>query len=900
MPDGLEPLIRSGEASGAVVDHAADPAAVRTSLARIGEIDADFRARLAAEPDVLAVYAAVVAASRSLTRLLESDPGARRQLTRLDTRAPASTGSAEELVAWKQRELLRIAALDLVGRWALEEVGAALAEMAGDVFATSVRLTGAEDIAVIGMGKLGGRELNYSSDVDIMFVAAGPSDQAARSARAIMDIARRCFRVDANLRPEGRDGPLVRSLESYEAYWDRWAEPWEFQALLKARPIAGDEAAGRAFDESAQARLWSHPFSTDDLRSMRMMKRRAEQDTVSRGLADRELKRAPGGIRDIEFTLQLLQLVHGQLDPHLRAPNTLEVLAEMAAADYITADDGRQLAEAYRFLRTAEHRVQLVDERQTHQIPVDPSDVERLARVLGYRDTPAATAPEQFMAELRHEQAVVRTIHERVYFRPLLEAFSHAPGALSPEAAVTRLTAFGFTDAKRTQAAVRELTRGLNRSSRLMQQMLPLLLDWLSESPDPDLGLLMLRNLLGAPQRQAVLVETFRDSPDAARRLCTILGTSRLLGDTITHNPDLVARLPDAERLRTLPKDQLVERATASTSWRDDAGSRQEALRRWQARHLLGVAARDVFGFSEVDEVGADLSAIGEAALEAGLALLQPQVPFAVIAMGRFGGAELSYASDLDVLFVYDGAGAGAAEEANRVATRLVRLLNGTTPAERIYEVDVDLRPEGRQGPMARSVDGYLRYWSDYALVWERSAMTRARPVAGDLALAARLLLELEPFVWGDGLGPDEVRELRRIKARVEQERIPPGEDPAFHLKLGRGSLSDVEFTVQMLQLQHGIRATGTDEALDRLEAVDLLTEEDAEILRQAHRFCERTRNRWFLVNSAPGDSLPTQREPLLWLARSLHTTPPELRDRYRKVTRRARRVVERVFYGRD
>jgi [glutamine synthetase] adenylyltransferase / [glutamine synthetase]-adenylyl-L-tyrosine phosphorylase len=298
--------------------------------------------------------------------------------------------------------------------------------------------------------------------------------------------------------------------------------------------------------------------------------------------------------------------------------------------------------------------------------------------------------------------------------------------------------------------------------------------------------------------------------------------------------------------------------------------------------------------------VGDDLTRLAEAALEVTLTQLDPQIPFAIIGMGRLGGGELSYASDLDIIFVHDGRGASAVEEANRIATAVLRFIGGATPADRIFEIDADLRPEGKQGPLSRSLDGFISYWRDYALTWERQAMIRARPVAGDHVLAERLLHELDDRIWGNGLDAEDVLEIRRMKARIEGERLPPGDDPKFHLKLGRGSLSDIEFTAQMLQLRSGVRATGTTAALRALEAADVLAPEDADVLAEAYRFCERVRNRWFLVNSGPSDSLPTQPEPLSWLARSLDTTPGALRDEYRRVTRRARRVVERVFYGQD
>jgi [glutamine synthetase] adenylyltransferase / [glutamine synthetase]-adenylyl-L-tyrosine phosphorylase len=882
---------------GPAIERCAAPARVAAAIAPLRDLHPDLPERLDARPDLVVPLVTVMAASRSLTRFLTSRPDALDQMADLHHRPPIDDITADRLVHWKQLEYLRIAARDLSGIDQLPEVGAALAGLAADVLDSACQLVAADRLAVVGMGKLGGAELNYSSDIDLMFVGDGPPDELEARARAVNDLARRCFRVDANLRPEGRDGPLVRTIESYEAYWDRWAEPWEFQALLKARPVAGDQALGARFHDTAQRWLWSHPFRVEDLRSLRAMKQRAEHDVARRGLGDRELKRGPGGIRDIEFTVQLLQLVHGQTDTGLRSPTTLVALAEMAAAGYIDPDDGARLSDAYTLLRTVEHRLQLVDEQQVHTVPTNPAALDHLARVLGHRDTPGGTASEQFEHDLRQSQLAVRAIHQRVYFRPLLEAFATGEGALSPEAAVARLQAFGFTDAMRTQAAVRELTHGLNRSSRLMQQMLPLMLDWLSSSPDPDLGLLQLRNLLTGAQRQAALIEAFRESPEAAQRLCTILGTSRLLGDTLARNPDLVVRLPVPERLATRPRPELVASASELIDWRTDSRDRQEALRRWSDRHRLGVAARDLFGAADVHTVGRDLTSLAEATVEAALASLAPSIPFAVIALGRFGGAELSYASDLDVIFVFDGSGP-AYEEADRVATGLMRFVGGTTPAGRIYEMDADLRPEGRQGSMARSLEAFRSYWDRYAQVWERQAMLRARPVAGDHELGQRLLDQLDPVVLQGGLSTDDTREIRRMKARIERERIPTDEDPAFHLKLGRGSLSDIEFTAQLLQLRHGVAATGTVDALERLVLVDALGRDDADILVEAYRFCERTRNRWFLVNSAPGDALPSRPEELLWLARSLDLTATGLRESYRRVTRRARRVVERVFYG--
>jgi len=899
-----------------VIERSASPAAVAVAIERLSESVPGLKDRLSDDLALRDALIAIVAASRSLTELLVSDPAALEVVADLEQRpvlhavptldAGPTSADATDLRRWKRLELLRIAARDLTGIDDLPAVGRALARLADEVLqAAAASAEAVPGLAVIGMGKLGGRELNYSSDIDLMFV--GDPHTHDRTARAILDISRTCYRVDVDLRPEGRDGPLVRTLESYEAYWDRWAHTWEFQALIKARAVAGDPDLGAAFLERARARVWDRPFTLDDLRAVRSMKARSEEMLAKKGLTDREVKRGRGGIRDVEFSVQLLQLVHGRADPELRSPTTLDALAEMGSHGYIDPADARALDAAYRLLRTVEHRLQLVHEQQVHTLPA-PSDLagrDRLARVMGYRDTAEASAGELLDGFLRRQQVTVRSIHQHLFFRPLLDALTAtgAPAAMSDEAVATRLEAFGFTDAKRTRLALVELTKGLTRSSRLMQQMLPLLLGWLSESPDPDLGLLGLRVLAAGPAQATELSTAFRESPEAARRLCTLLGTSRRLSETLEHHPDMIPALAQSDTLARRPAEALLHGASVAVAWRDHLEDRQRGLLRYKRREELRVAAGDVLELApeEEDQVvvtAGQLTTLAEASLQAALEALAPPLPFAVVAMGRFGGAELSYASDLDLLFVYDGSTADDFGAAEKLGESIVRFLAGTTPATQIYPVDLGLRPEGKDGPLARSLDGYATYYGRWAQTWERQALVRARVVAGDADVGRRFMEIVEPHVWTKPLSDDHVKEIRRIKARIERERIPHGEDPQFHLKLGRGSLSDIEFTAQLLQLQHGIRATGTIDALGRLEAAGALAPDDRAVLADAYRFCERTRNRWFLVKGAPGDSLPTRTEQMAALARSLGMTTTDLRETYRRVTRRSRNVMERVFYG--
>jgi glutamate-ammonia-ligase adenylyltransferase len=892
------------------IERSADPAAAALVVERITHSHPDAAVRLDEVPALRAAVVAVAAASPWLGRVCVTDRSALDVLARLDERLPAEAfalggNPATELARIKRLELLRIAARDLLSLDTVEEVGEQLSELAARLlhaaWQAATAATGGGALAIIGMGKLGGRELNYASDVDLLLVAAEATDSDPRS---FLDLARSAWRVDLDLRPEGRAGPPARTLASYLAYWDRWAETWEFQALLKARPVAGDGALGSGFAIEAGVRVWGRPFGADQLRQVRQLKARAEQAVTRQGLADRELKRGKGGIRDIEFAIQLLQLVHGRADPQLRSPSTLPALAALAAGGYVGPEDAADLEAAYRFLRIVEHRLQLQEGQQVHTLPAVSDARTRLARVLGYRDQASSTAAAQFDAELRRHQSRVRWIHERLFFRPLLESFTAGGGGqlLSPEAATERLQAFGFADADRTFQAVRELTRGFSRASQLMNRMLPLLLDWLSESADPDLGLLGLRTLATGTHRRDQLTALCRESPEAARQLCQLLGTGPRFTQALARRPDLIGGLATGEALAAATRAELDDHVARSLTWRSGAGAVERGLRLFVRAEMLRISARDVLDLSGVDTTGRALTDLAETVITAALALVNPPLPFAVIGMGRLGGRELAYSSDLDLLFVFDPRPGQlpqeAASEAEAVAAALTRLLAGSTPATGMYRVDTALRPEGRQGPQARSIDAYAAYYDRWAQVWERQALLRGRFVAGDAQLGVRFATVANDFVWGQEIGPAEVREIRRTKARIERERVPPNEDPEFHLKLGPGSLSDIEWTTQLLQLRHGVPETSTVAALDTLVQAGAVASADHQVLADAYRFCERTRNRLGLVRDGTSDSLPTTGRHLTALARSLGTTGPGLRNEYRRRTRRARRVVERLFYG--
>ena len=913
------------------IERSADPAVARASLQRLIEAHSGLDDELVADEMLLDAIIAVSVASRSLFAALEHDPVVVHSLRRDSLLSPtdpdAFRTSARALLAaddparalrhWKQAEITRIAGRDLLAMADLRTVGRDLAALADACLDVALALAEADlPMAIIGMGKLGGAELNYASDVDLLFVHGGNSATEAgeRVARAVLRIMSEptadgiVFRTDADLRPEGRAGLLSRSLDGYTTYWEKWARTWELQALIKARAVAGDPALAAEFTERVPAYVWPAVLSADAVSEVRSMKSRTEEMLRRKGVDDREVKRGTGGIRDIEFAVQLLQLVHGRHDPSVRRRSTLDALEALARGGYVTTNDASDLDDAYVWMRTVEHRLQLVDEHQTHTIPEAEVARTELARVLGFRDRGSVSALAAFDAEHQRQRARVRAIHEKLFFAPVLDTLAGV-GPLPEAAAEQRLAAFGFHDMAQTRAALNELAGGLTRRSRVMQQLLPAILEWLSEAPDPDLGLLQLRRLTEGYTRSSTIARRFRESPVAAQRTARILGSSRVLGLALHRQPEFVDALADDGLLaQDVTRDQMVREALDTLDWRDDESARVAGLRRFKRRQLLRIGARDVLGFADVAAVERDMSNLADATVEAALRSLDPDIPFAVIGLGRLGGCELSYASDLDLIFVYDGTSPGDFARGERIAERLVAAIGTTTTEGSAFRVDARLRPEGNQGALARSLDGYRSYYERWGQSWEFQALTRARPVAGDALVAAAFTEVAHGFSYRDPFPTEWRREIRRMKARIERERVPAGEDPRFHLKLGRGSLSDVEFTVQLLQLEHGgtnpsVRDPSTLRALAALARGGYIARDDAEHLAAAYVLCERARSARYLLTGMPSDALPVDGDESVKLGRMLgyEERPSQtLREEYRRLTRRARSVVERVFYGRD
>ena len=830
--------------------------------------------------------------------------------------------------------LLRVASRDLLGLADTPTAAAELAELASGVLAAALD-TVADDhvrVAVIGMGKLGGRELNYVSDVDVMFVHEGDADLARRVVERFLRLLGtvttegHAFEVDANLRPEGRDGPLSRTLEAYRSYYDRWAQTWEYQALLKARPVAGDEELGRGFTELTEPYVWPDRRAGSDVDDIQRMKSSVEDSAAVRKAGARQVKLAPGGLRDIEFAVQLLQLVHGRHDPSLRSPTTLIALRALAEGGYIDDGDASLFDDAYQFLRTIEHRVQLRKLRRSHVVPGEDAERYRLARSCGFRDIRAASALEQFDRELARVQGYVRRIHEQLFYRPLLARFAELSGAdqlpwpgdgtaeLSEGVATERLAALGFTDGARAVRELDALAGGVTRRARLLRTLLPALLPVLAESPDPDGGLAGFRALADRLERAPAFLRTLRDNPPVGETLARVLGRSRLVGEWLQREPELIGQLTDDGLAVGGDADKYRRSAFGLLRRGEDEERTADALRRFKRREVARVAVRDLTDRATVDETAAELSALAEASLDAGMALAAGEMPvrFVALGMGKLGGCELGYASDLDVIIAFEPA--ERRTEALEAVTDLVHTLSAITAEGQAFRVDLGLRPEGRDGPVARSVESTRTYYLEHAQPWELQALTQARVVAGDASLGSELLAELEPLIYPDPLPPQRLTAIRQMKARVEKERsatrgrraIGVQRGDRVDLKLGPGGLSDVEWTVQALQLQHGgrrsaVRRPGTLAALRALAAEGAVRDQDATWLADGYRLLSRVRNLLYLGGARDPSMLPPGVGDLDRLARTLGYPAPGgqgLAEDLGRTMRRVRKVHERLFYG--
>ncbi|SCY16773.1 glutamate-ammonia-ligase adenylyltransferase [Microbacterium sp. LKL04] len=945
---------------------AADPDGAVQSSVRIGRRDADALTRVLTEAsDVLW---SLLGASSGLADFFLRHPEELTHLVGAGRMLPSATAMRETLLeavdadaegfaaasdesAWValrvryRRIVALIAAYDLSADDATEvlpDVAAALADAAGAALDASLCAARARTVsgmypreevaatrlAVIAMGKTGARELNYVSDVDVIFVAGVQEGTDLTEGRAV-DIATRLatltmrgisdveiepplWEVDPNLRPEGKQGALVRTLDSHLSYYARWAKSWEFQALLKARPLAGDLELGEAYSVAVQPLVWTSSARENFVDSVQRMRERVT-DHIPADEVARQLKLGPGGIRDIEFTVQLLQLVHGLADEGIRQQSTLRALVALVGEGYIGRTDAAAFGQHYRTLRVMEHRLQLRRLQRTHLMPTSSDELRVLARATGLASDAAGIGAVWERVKLQ-----VREIHIRLFYRPLLSAVAALPadeqGALSSAQAHDRLAAIGFRDPAGTLRHIGALTSGLSRKATIQRHLMPVMIRWFADGVDPDYGMVSFRRISERLGDTPWFLRMLRDSSGAAERLTHVLSGSRYAADLMEWIPEAVAWLDSSEQLRPRSGFALQQEARAIQARHESINDAMRSVRALRRRELLRLALGGLLGELTIAELAQGLTSISEVTIQATLrAVWREVVPpeddaldFAVIAMGRFGGAELGFGSDADVMFVYDANGVPP-QRAQELALKIVQGLRTHSEDQRApFDLDAGLRPEGRNGPMARSIDSYAEYYRRWSLSWEAQALLRARGVAGSVRLIERFMALADDLRFPQDPDAQGLREIKRIKARVENERLPQGVDRSRHLKLGPGGLSDVEWLVQLLQLQHGadiegLRTTSTTAALEAAQAAGLIPDDAAERLSEAWWLASRLRSANTLLSGQTSDVLPSDRGRLDGIGRLLEYEPrsaTQVEEDWLRTARRARRAFENHFYG--
>jgi glutamate-ammonia-ligase adenylyltransferase len=964
----------SGRSAVAALALSADPDQALNGLLDFAERDKNVVKRLLKNQDAAVRFCAVLGASKALTDFLRRHPDALAVLEKSHpiTQGPEHyrqliTSSIEPMLragfvtaeAWNalrktyRTELLKIAVFDLTSSAPQEDlpiVAAALADIAGGAIEAGLAIARAElrftkdhgvftdleidatRLTVMAMGKCGARELNYISDVDVIFVAesSSPDVENLRAVEVATKLATRMMRamdgtvnepdlwqVDPNLRPEGKAGALVRTLDSHIAYYDRWAESWEFQALLKARPIAGDLELGNAYVEALAPKVWASSGRENFVESAQKMRERVMQFIPANEL-NLEIKLGPGGLRDIEFTIQLLQLVHGRTDPTVHQRDTLSALEALTLAGYVGRTEAAQFAKNYKFLRFLEHRIQLADMRRTHLMPTSEAKLRPLARSVSLK-----TTVEALTTEWERVKVEVRALHQRIFYRPLLSAAAKLEGSsleLSSSQVEDRLHAIGFDDPIGAHKNIAALTTGLSRRAAIQKQLLPVLLEWFAKGTDPDSALLAFRRLSEDLGESPWYLRMLRDATGAAERMTQVLSNSRLATSLFERIPEAAAWFERLEDLVPMTEAELIVEFNAIVSRHEQGETAAAAMRQIRRRETLRIAMAAVLGELSVDQIAQALSDL-TACYVRGILDVVVELPgssvsadnplqildFGIIAMGRFGGEELGFGSDADVMFVYEPLPGIIPELAQKTAERIIadlKLLAADSMLE--FELDLDLRPEGKNGPNARSLDSYRAYYARWADTWESQALLRAKPIAGSPALIGEFLELINSYRYPKELPASAVIEIRRIKARMETERLPQGADPRRHTKLGRGSLSDVEWLVQLMQLKHGkdhpeIRTPKTLAALDACVKAGLIAEHDARVLSEAWTFASRVRSASVLWANKRTDVLPTDRQQLEGMARILEYPPgsaTQLEEDYLAFTRRSRMVYERLFYA--
>jgi glutamate-ammonia-ligase adenylyltransferase len=965
---------------------APDPADAVRQLRRLEAAAAEAGVALPGDPEAGVVATLCCQRAPYLARLLARDPGRltrvvadpylRRQKPRdriaAEVAAAAATAAdAAELAAALRRcrgdELVRCGVREMqLGKPI--EVGEELAHLADACFEAAIAFhwrelasrRGAprfidEDgavrpaaLAVIAMGKLGGEELNFASDVDVIYVYssdAAPEDgpelhpwfaELCRHVTAALgevtadDVV---FRVDLRLRPEGSRGAIANSLPSLERYYETWGRPWERQAWLKARPCAGSAALGTEIMELMRPFVYRRSMSADVIAEVESLNRKIKTELDGSGIESGfDVKNGEGGIREIEFFVQALQLIWAGRLPSLRTRSSIGALDQLLFAGIISEAERRALGAAYRFLRAVEHLLQLDSGRQTQRLPADPAALEVLARRLGH---PGA---ESFSAELAAHTAAVAelfaTMGDDGAAEPPPGVLAVLSGQLEPAAEIAALAELGFREPELAAGHFERARRlaasplGPNPQGAASRVAAPLLAE-IVRSPDPDQALAYVVELASRRGAWASVWRLMDQSPELLRLVTSLFGTSHYLSRQFIGHPELLDQLIGAGRStpRVSPGDLAATAAARLAEIdTDDDERRWNALAEIKNEQVLRIGLADIAGELSPLEVCAELSLVADELLARAFELVESamrakhgwpldagddEIGFAAFALGKLGGSELGYASDLDLVFVYSGDGASqgrrpldAVTFMSRFAQRLLGGLGALHPSGRIYQVDTRLRPSGSQGLLVSSLAAWRNYHRGSARLWERQALTKLRHAAGDAAIGRLIEAEVADFLYGGGAAPPQASEIaagvRRMRARIESELAGRGLD----LKVGRGGLVDIEFAAQYLQLVSGpahpeLRTPSTVAALEAAAALELAPATSLAVLIDGYRFLRLIEHRMRIVHDRSVHALPGGGPELDKLARRAgYARADQLTEAFSHFTDSVRRAFDEVVAG--
>ena len=768
----------------------------------------------------------------------------------------------------RQRVLLRTMARDLSGHAGLDEVCGTMSALAEVAVDAALAHFGHQDLIVVGMGKLGGGELNVSSDVDLVFLYP-EEDGAASNLEFFTRLGRRLiaaldertadgfvFRVDMRLRPWGDSGALATSFDALEEYFVTQGREWERYAWIKARSL-GSGGENGSLAAIVRPFVYRKYLDYGAFAAMRELHAQIREEVAKRELSD-QIKLGPGGIREIEFIAQVFQLARGGRDPALQIRPTLAVLALLAQKKLLPAAAFDELSGAYVFLRRLEHRLQYLDDAQTHELPEGTEDRSLVARAMGFHSWDA------FRAALEAHRARVSAHFEQVFSVEEVSKHALAPLWTGSEQAETRLAQLGFRDAAATAARLAAVRsgpryRGLPQASRArFDTLIPRIIEECAAQEDPDAALARGLEFMETVSRRAAYLALLEEHPAALERLAQLLGTSSWAAQYLNRHPIVLDELLDARALFARPDWSAFARELRGqlASRQGDEERQMDWLREAHHAQVFRLLAQDLSGVLSVERLADDLSDLAGAMLQVTLELCWTQLRvrhrdeprFTVIGYGKLGGKELGYASDLDLIFLYDDPDDRASEIYARLAQRLARWLTSRTAAGVLFDIDLRLRPEGGSGLLVSSIDAFRRYQRESAWTWEHQALTRARFCAGEPAVGAQFEEERRAILR---IARDEAK-LRRDVLSMREQLLQghPNESGLFDLKHDRGGMIDIEFIVQTLVLAHAHRrpeltANSGNIALLRLAArLGLIPGDSADAVADAYREYRRRQHR--------------------------------------------------------